>query len=535
MASSLDALRQAAGRLSTRQRVQIVLAAVATAGLVWAVSVYATRTRYAVLFGNLRSEDAAPVLAALKERRVPYRLEAGGSVIEVPAERVDELRLELAAEGLPRGGGVGFEIFDKPAFGVSDFVQNVNYRRALERELGRTIQSLDVVESARVHLALPPESVFAGERREPSASVVVGLKPGRSLTPNQVGAIAHLVASGVEGLDPSRVSVIDGHGRMLSDGSGAESAEALSSAQLEAKRAIEANLEARLLSILEPVVGAGRVRARATVELKLARVQKVEESYDPDSAVVRSELKTKTRRSGGGPAGVPGTASNLPAESAPVAVPAGGAAEESQSSTTNFEINKTVATIAEPPGSVSRQSVAVVVDNALQETTGAEGKPERRSVPRTEEEMRKISDLARAAAGIDEKRGDTLIVENIPFEATAATAGTGEEGGGSDRWAPILEIARQAVLPVAVILIALLIVRPALSALRGLKGGGAAAGAGPLPTVAELQARLARGELVAAGGPAADLRRRLLEAARENPEAAALVVRGWLGSSGGGT
>ncbi len=531
MSAQLDALRQLLGRLTARQKVQIVLAVAATAGLVWAVSAYATRVRYAVLFSNLRSEDAAPVLAALKERRVPYRLGAGGTLVEVPVEQVDELRLDLAAEGLPRSGGVGFEIFDKPAFGMSDFVQNVNYRRALERELARTIQSLDVVDSARVHLALPPETVFAGERREPSASVVLKLKSGRSLSPNQVAAVAHLVASGVEGLDPSRVSVIDGHGRMLSDGGGPEEVETLSSAQLEAKRGLETSLEARLLSILEPVVGAGRVRARATVELSLARVQKVEESYDPDSAVVRSELKTRTRRGSSGPGGVPGTASNLPGEPPPAVSPAAGA-EESQSSTTNFEISKTVATIAQPPGGVARQSVAVVVDNAVQESPGADGKVERRSVPRSEEEMRKISDLVRAAAGIVEERGDTLIVENIPFETPAGGPASEEGPGSADWWGPVLQIARYAVLPLAVLLIALLIVRPALSALRGLRAEPAA-GAG-LPTVAELQARLARGELVAGGGPSGDLRQRLLEAARDNPEAAALVVRGWLGSGGRG-
>src|SRR6185503_368487 len=300
MPGMIDGLQTAAARLTTRQKVQILGGVAATVAVVWGLSVYANRIRYGVLFSNLRQDDAAPVIAALKEKHVAFRLAPGGSAIEVPVEQVDELRMELAGDGLPRGGGVGFEIFDKPSFGVSDFVQNLNYRRALERELARTIQGLDVVETARVHLALPPQSVFAGERREPSASVVVRLRSGRGLSSNQVGAITHLVASGVEGMDPAHVSVIDGDGRMLSEGGGAEGTDALSASQMDGKRAMETGIESTLVAILEPVVGKGRVRASATVELNMSRVQKVEETYNPDSAVVRSEQKTKTRRSGGG-------------------------------------------------------------------------------------------------------------------------------------------------------------------------------------------------------------------------------------------
>jgi flagellar M-ring protein FliF len=529
MAGMLDGFRNALARLAPRQKIQLVLGVVAMVGVVWGLSTYASRIRYGVLFSNLRGDDAGPVIAALKEKQIPYRLGGNGSMVEVPAERVDEVRLELAGEGLPRGGGVGFEIFDKPSFGLSDFVQNVNYRRALERELARTIQGLDVVESARVHLALPPPTVFADERSEASASVVVRLKARRALSGNQVRAISHLVASGVDGLDPGRVSVIDGEGRMLSEGAGSEATEALSASQIESKRALETSLETTLVSILEPVVGAGRVRARANVELDMSRVQRVEEKYDPDVAVVRSEQKSRTRRQSGAGGGIPGTASNLPGGT-PVAAAGASGADESQSSTTNFEINKTVATIAEPVGKLSRQSVAVVVDNAVVETPGADGKAERKSTPRTEAEMRKITDLVRAAAGVNETRGDVLIVENIPFDESAGHAAE-LRMESADRWSLLIQIARYAALPLAVLLVVLLAIRPAISALRGMRqqiGAG-----GMPPTIAELQASLGAGAPPGAGAISGELRRKLIEAAGQHPEAAALVVRGWLGARRG--
>ena len=528
MADTPDVFKNLLARITLRQGVQIGVAVAAVAGIVWGLSVYATRVRYDVLFSNLRNDDAGPVIAALKEKKIDYRLGSGGTAIEVPAEKVDELRLELAGEGLPRGGGVGFEIFDKPSFGLSEFVQNVNYRRALERELARTIQSLEAVESARVHLALPPQAVFADEKRQPSASVVVRLKAGRALSKNEASAITHLVSSGVEGLEASRVSLIDGNGRMLTDvGSDAGDTGPLPASQLEAKRAVETSLETTLLSILEPVVGAGKARARATVELDMTRVQRVEEKYDPDNAVVRSEQKSKTKQNGSGTGGVPGTASNLPTGT-PVAAAGTAAGTEAQTSTVNYEINKSVSTIAEPMGRLAKQSVAIVVDNVMLETTDADGKTSRKSTPRTEEEMRKINDLVRAAVGINDARGDTLIVENIPFEAAPAQGVEAQEAMRTDRWLMGVRVARYAALPIAVLLVILFAVRPGMRALKELKPVPAlAAPGGAAPTVAELQARLALDKLPS-GGAAGDMRRRLIDAAKDDPEAAALVVRGWL-------
>jgi flagellar M-ring protein FliF len=530
MTTSLDRLRDGAVALTPRQRYQLGVAVLALVGLLWGISTYATRVRWGVLYSQLERDDAAAVTDALRESQIPYRLGAGGRTIEVPADRVDDVRLQMAGEGLPPGGGVGFEIFDKPAFGLSDFVQNVNYRRALERELARTIQTIDAVHSARVHLALPPESVFADEKREPRASVVVRLRPGSTLANGQVRAISHLVASGVENLQPTAVSVIDGEGRMLST-NGED--QGLSASQQESKRTIERSIESTLVSILEPVVGSGRVRARATVELNLARVERVEESFDPDRSVVRSEQKSRTRQGSGGTGGIPGTASNLPGGGGGATAGAS-QQQEAQTSTTNFEISRTTSTIAEPVGTLSRQSIAVVVDHALgplPTTETADGAPAvRPALPRSPEEMTKITDLVRAAIGLDERRGDLLIVENIPFDGSPGP-GVEDEPAGID-WAFWLSVARYASLPLAVLLLALLVIRPGIAVLRGVRQQTASPSGLP-PTIGELQARL-RGELPGGGGISAlvqdltPLKRKLIEAANEDPKTAALVIKRWL-------
>lgn len=479
--------------LAPRLRLQLAVAAAATLLLVWGITLYANWVRYAVLFSRVERDDASSIVSALRDRQIPYRLSEGGTTVHVPTGQVDELRLALAGEGLAPQSA--------PAAGLSDFAQSMNYRRALERELAQTIQSLDAVQSARVHLAQAADGVPAGEHGEPSASVVVRLRSGRELETGQLRAISHLVASGVEGLDPRNVSVIDGEGRMLSDG-GDGGEQMLSGNELEAKRLMERRIESTLISILEPVVGAGRVRTRATVELNLARVERVEETFDPDVALVRSEQKTRSRPRGAG------------------------AAEDSQSSETSFELNKTTATIAEPAGTLARQSVAVVVDHAQ---APAAGNPpgERTPAARTQEEMTQITDIVRAAIGIDEKRGDVLIVENVPFDETALP---GAEETGLD-WGLWLRLARYASLPLSVLLLALLVIRPAIAALRAHKVHEATAASEP-PTVAQLHARLqadlARGALPVLSGGISPLRRKLIEAAQEDPRAAAMVIKSWL-------
>lgn len=514
-------IRELWDRLTPTQRFRIGFALVATLALVWGFTIFVGKVRYGVLYTNLAPEDAAAIVAELRSRNVPHRVSAGGSLLEVPVDRIDDVRMELAGEGVTPGAGSGFELFDKPAFGLSDFVQNVNYQRALERELGRTIQGLDSVAGARVHLALPPETLFAEEQRKPSASVVLRLRAGRAMREDGVRAIGNLVASGVEGLDPASVSIIDSQGRMLAGGE--DVTQRFGLGQNEAKRDQEEQLEQTLVALIEPIVGAGKVRARATVELTSRRVDRVEELYDPDAAVVRSEQKTKSSDSSDVNRGVPGTTSNLPG----AAPPTGGAARQSQTTVTNFELNKTVATISEPAGTIRRLSVAVVVDHATSEQEGADGTTEPVAVPRSAGEMQQITDLVRAAMGYDEERRDVLIVENVPFESPAPV---GESG--FDLIGLIGPIMRFGSLPLAVLLLVLFVFRPAIAVVRTVSHAPAEQLDPALaPTIAQLQAQLRGGGLDAGGAlleGISPLKRKLLEAIEEDPKTAALVVRGWM-------
>lgn len=313
---------------------------------------------------------------------------------------------------------------------------------------------------------------------------------------------------------------------MLSDGDEPDR-QALSASQLEAKQAMERGIETTLVSLLEPLVGSGKVRARATVDLNMTRVQRVEESYDPNGTVVRSEQKSKTRSQdgGGGSGGVPGTDANLPGGAAAQAANAG--RQESQSTVTNFEINKVVSTISEPVGMLARQSVAVVIDHAA--PSGTEADDDGGASPRSAEEMSKIGDLVRAAIGYDENRGDQVIVQNIPFDAVPVVEEGG--GGGAVLWETALKLLRYASLPLAVLLLALLVFRPAIAAVRSLQTPGAAAKDALPPTVAELQARLA-GQL-SGPGEGGTLRGRLVQAVSEDPQTAALVIRNWMETRSG--
>ena len=527
---SFDKLKELWSSLSGRQRFQIVASAAGTLLLIWVMVQQAQKVRYATLFTGLGREDSNAIISHLKSEAIPYRLEAGGEVIEVPLEHVDELRLELAAEGRTMGG-VGFEIFDRNGIGDTSTLMDIKYQRALERELARTIESLDSIRQARVHLALPEDTPFLTEDIRPSASVAVALLPGRTVERERVRAIINLVASGVRGLAPNDVAVVDMTGRVLSDPSDGEDG-GLTVAQLDTKRSMERRIENTLVDLLEPVVGPGKVRVRATVDLNLRRVDRIEESFDPNGAVVRSEQKSKSKGSQGGAAGAPGAAANI----------AGGGggngsgnASETSSTVTNFEINKTVSTIREPVGSLSRQSIGVVLDHAMTETTADDGTVTREAQPRSPDELQRIEELIKAAIGFDDGREDTLTVTNFPFAPVEEPVAQ-----GTDWMALLPTVLRFATLPLAVLLLALLVVRPAIGALKSasapapaLPEGGAADRLPGVPTVAELEASLAGGapsptELLQMGPVVSPLQQKLIEAIRQDPSAAALVLRSWI-------
>lgn len=411
---------------------------------------WSKQTTYQVLFSNVGEGDSGLILQKLKELKVPYRVEGGG--ILVPAEKVYELRLQLAGQGLPQGGGIGFEIFDKTQFGTSDFVQKLNYRRALQGELARTIRSMSEIESCRVHLAVPEKNIFMDQESRPSASVMVKLKPGRTLTPPQVQGIVHLVSSSVEGLNPQEVTVIDQRGTLLTRAN-REGDGPLSDRQLELQRSYEKEIESRVVNILEPLTGKDRVRARAAVTLDFTRTEKTEERYDPEGQVVRSEQKSQERSIAGVSGGVPGTSSNLPGKkNAPMT--GTGATTQKTNEVINYEISKVVSRVVNPSPEVKRLTVAVVVDG---NHTAPQGGGARKYVPRTEEEMKHYEELVKQAVGFSAERGDVVRVVNMPFEVTPQ-----EDSGdaGRDYWQLAAAVARYGAPLAAFLLIFFFILKP---------------------------------------------------------------------------
>lgn len=375
-------------------------------GLV-ALLLWARAPEYGVAFSNLTPADAGAITAKLKERGIPFELSPDGRTIRVPQNRVAEVRLQMATEGLPAGGVVGFEVFNQQTFAMTDFSQRVNFQRALEGELTRTIAALDAVEQVRVHLALPQPSLFVQAAREPSASVTLRLKPGRKLTSEQVAGIAHLVASSVEGLKPENVTIVDARGEVLSV-TREEAVERLTERQRAVQREIERELQQRAQQMLEQVLGPDRAVARVRAELNWDRFEATREVLTPGGPggqpVLRSS-KEVSETFNGSPAttgGIPGTASNIPGILGAQAAQ-GTANWQRQETITNYEVSKNVERLVRQPGDVRRLTVAVVVDS---------------QAPNIQQQLPQIESAVAAALGINPDRGDTIQVSAIPFDRT---------------------------------------------------------------------------------------------------------------------
>ncbi|MBF0464822.1 MAG: flagellar M-ring protein FliF [Nitrospirae bacterium] len=396
-----------------------VMAGFVVLGLAAIIVIFAwsQKVPYQVLFSNLADEDAGKIVAKLKDLKVPYKVTQNS--IMVPQEKVHELRIQLATAGLPQGTGVGFEIFDKPDFQATDFVQKLNYRRALEGELARTIASLEEIDKAKVHLAIPEKSLFVKDKELPTASIVVNLKQKKALTQEQIQGIVHLVSSSVEGLIPNNITVLNSQGELLTRPT--DELIGLTATQLEYQRKIEKELQQRIGEILGPVVGREKVKARVSLELDFAKTEKTEEKFDPEGSVVRSEQSMKEKSVTTGPGGIPGVQSNLPGKT-PLQGAGMQTSTQKQSETTNYEISKVVSHVTGPYGSVKRISAAVLVDGIYKEKTAPKDAkkkdttaPEQVYVPRTDVELKQYGDLVKKAIGYTEKRGDEVTVINMPF------------------------------------------------------------------------------------------------------------------------
>jgi flagellar M-ring protein FliF len=368
-------------------------------------------------FTNLTPEDSSEAAAALKAAQIPFRLDAGGSALAVPGPKVYDARLLLAAAGLPRGGGVGFEIFDRGDLGVSEFTQRVNLRRATEGELARTIGRLAQVRSARVHLTLPEKGLFRDEDRKASAAVVLGLQPGRRLDEREIAGVRHLVASAVPGLSPAMVTVVDGRGTVLAADS------AWNEAQGWQKR-LEADLERRVVDILEQAVGQGAVVARVTANVDASEISTQSEQVDPDATAVKSERRQSTNQSQDSSTvqGIAGAAANQPQQpQAPMAQgPVNRGNSASQDEVKNYEVSHTTTQTVNKVPRLRRLSVAVLVD-------GVGGKA------RPDAEVARLGELAKRAVGFDAARGDVIDISSAPFARVeeSAAAGTSATTGAS--------------------------------------------------------------------------------------------------------
>jgi flagellar M-ring protein FliF len=403
------------------------IAAAVAAGV--GVVLWSKEPTYGMLYGNLGQRDAAQIAQALDASGIPYKLGDGGA-ITVPSDRVHDARLKLAGQGLPEGDG-GFAVMSKdPGFGVSQFMEGARYQHALETELARTITNLQQIEGARVHLALPRQSAFIRDRRPPSASVFLQLKPGRRLESEQVTAIGHLVASSIPELEAGDVTIVDQQGRLLSAPEGGDEYAAREK-QLEIARGLEERYTQRIEQLLAPLVGVGRVRAQVVADVELSTTEEAREQYRPESQIVRSEQSAEeSSRGGSSTQGVPGALTNQPPTPGvalpPNALPAATAAatpdaattspaNSSKQSTRNYEIDRTVAYTKQPAGRLKRLTVAVLVDNDRGQ--GTDGKAT--EVALTPERIENMTRLVKDAVGFDVARGDSVSVVNVAFKAEA--------------------------------------------------------------------------------------------------------------------
>ncbi len=541
------------------------MARLAVLGLVIAVSIgffgfLTTRIAtpgFGLLYANLDLRDSGQIVQKLDALSVPYQLKGDGTSIMVPQDQVARLRMLMADEGLPHGGSVGYEIFDKTdTFGTSSFVENINQLRALEGELARTISSINLVQTARVHLVLPRREIFTRDRQMPSASIVVKLRGTSRLPAQTVAAIQHLVAAAVPDLTPGRVSVVDTDGNLLARGTGdGDGTGALTDSSAEELRVnYESRLSTKLEQLIERSVGPGKARVDVHVDMDFDRITTNSESYDPNGQVVRS-TQTVTEQNdssegGGQPVSV---SNNLPnAGGAGAGANAGRTKSGRNEETVNYEITKTVRNQVREAGEVKKLSVAVVVDGNY--TTNPDGT--RKYEPRSAEEMKQLNTIVRSAIGFDEKRGDTVEVANLrfaPIDEPAASDGPTTTIMGFER-TDIMRMGETLVFAVIAVLVILLVIRPLINRVldSAASGGGpelgrllGGAGTAALPAPGAGRAVVPAGQQAMAtayqgdggesidmgqveGRVAASTLRKVTEIVEKHPEEAVAIVRSWM-------
>ncbi len=382
-------------KFSLQQKIVIGGTAAISILLFAALFIFLNEPSYAPLYSNLSQEDASKVVDFLSSQKIPYKIEGNGTTVEVEKDKVYETRLSLAGKGIPSSGIMGYEIFDKNTMGMSEFMQKLNYKRALEGELARTIMQQEGVEGARVQIVIPTKSIFKDEEKKPTASVVLKLNNSNGMSKSNVNAILNLVASSVEGLTPDRVTLLDTKGRLLSKEIDQNPFAVSSTKQYEIKQSIENYLALKAQSIMDNVLGYGNAMVQVNVDLNFDQVEKTMESYDPDSQVAISEQTVKTENGG----------KNLSDSSS----------QSSQNSTVNYEISKTIQKVIEGTGNIKRLTVAAVVNDVAKEVK-KDDKTEIVYEPRSQEQLKKLEEIIKNAVGINPTRNDVFSIVNIPFE-----------------------------------------------------------------------------------------------------------------------
>lgn len=519
----LKRLGQFVQGLTLNQRLLLAGGAVLVSATLWIFVALLGQPKYVTLYSGLRPEEAQALAAKLAAKNIPHQISPDGGSLLVPEDKLDASRLETAAGGLPRNARLGFELFDTPNWAGSDFTERVNYQRALEGELERTLATLSEVEAVRVHLVLPEESLYSEQQHDAKAAVILKTRSGH-LSEEAQQAIPQLVASAVDRLRPENVTVVDADSNtpLLHNRDGA-SGRAF---------ALDEELSKTLVRTLEPVVGADHVRASVHVEYELGTSEDTQETYDPKAAATLTQEHSEENSTAPASAGVPGTASNVPSATPPAPSTPSAEQSSSRSDATTYAVSKSLHHTVEPAGRVKRIAAAVLVDDAMESTQQA-GKRTSTRRKRTPEEMKEIEELARAAIGVDSQRGDVLAVENLSFQESPVEIPAPQ--GKTEQLRRVIEpwswALRYVGLAALFAVIYWLVLRPvkkqALAAFRELPGR-VSARLVPQTAGATALGEGAAGGLEEGGKRAGQLKRLLSEKVKAEPESASRLVENWM-------
>lgn len=568
-ANPVERLRQAFNRLGEQQKMIFLVGVAALIAVVVGSILWSRQPDWKVLFSNLSEKDGGAIVAILEAQNTPHRYSDGGSLM-VPAERVHEVRLKLASQGLPRGGMVGFELMENQKFGTSQFAEQVNYQRGLEGELARTIQSIGAVQAARVHLAIPKPSVFVREEQKPTASVMLNLYPGRTLDSGQIAGIGHLVSSSVPQLPMANVAIIDQNGALLSQLKSKLSDAGLDPAQLKYVRETENGVITRIEEILKPMLGAGNFKVQVAADIDFSQSEQTAESYRPNSTPettsIRSQQNNETANINQVIGGVPGALTNQPPvpATAPLTQPATGTTaapgkpakpgelqgklesagitaplnpvgqpiSTSKNATINYEVDKTIRYTKQAMGNIRRLSAAMVINH--RQVTGKDGQPVSKPIP--DAEMKQINELVREAMGFNKERGDTISVANAPFTAVDKSESEMPLWKDPENISYAKDIAKYLIIAAIIAFLYFKIIQPSLKTMfeppvksekEIAEEGGLFGGAGGLPDGGEEE-----GATEVRIDHYAVKVQKARDAAEADPKAVANIIKDWMDPSG---